>query len=277
MTRFTDNNSRFGHAIRKTADITDGRDGIPQIRRVLLPDEGRFYLFIFHRRILRICLAEEFPEDFEGVDIHRGFGVEFYVAEDLLRYFISDSAVEGNEHGFCDGQYHELLHYREMVADKRHKVLSLRAEAECYCKFEEESQMEIREIRAYRIQKKDVLFTPLEETLLIGPVLHDSVQDFAEEHGHGILEHVVTDSKQRIFHRQVPCGIKSGSRAFDDIGLQYVQRQEMGHAGLLSETLYKKTSPAIFFAEGMDDEGILTELGGMENYESGVLGHTISV
>ena len=35
MTRFTDNNSRFGHAIRKTADITDGRDGIPQIRRVL--------------------------------------------------------------------------------------------------------------------------------------------------------------------------------------------------------------------------------------------------
>ena len=42
--------------------------------------------------------GEEFAEDFEGIDIHGGFAVEFYVAEDFLRYFVSDSSVEGNQH-----------------------------------------------------------------------------------------------------------------------------------------------------------------------------------
>ena len=76
---------------------------------------------------------------------------------------------------------------------------------------------------------------------------------------------------------QVPRCEQRGFIGLDDIGLQYVQRQEKRHSGFLPHSFYKKTSPPIFPAQGMDDERILTELGGMENYESGVLGHTISV
>ena len=41
------------------------------------------------------------------------------------------------------------------------------------------------------------------------------------------------------------------------------QRQEEGHDGLFPGTAYKKTSPPVLLAQGMDDDRVLSELGGM--------------
>ena len=112
-----------------------------------------------------VYLDKEFPEDFEGVDIDGGFGVEFDVAEDFLGDFVADLAVERDEHGFGKGQGHEFLDYRVVVTDKRHEILGFRAEAESNRKLEEEADMEIAEIGLDRIQHEDVPFTPFEEAL----------------------------------------------------------------------------------------------------------------
>jgi len=201
--------------------------------------------------------------------------VEFDVAEDFLGDFVAYRAVERDEHGFGKGQGHESLYYRVVVTDKRHEILGFRAEAESNRKLEEEADMEIAEIGLDRIQHEDVPFTPFEKALFRGSVLDHAIDHLAHEHGHGILEHVAADPEERVAGDQIPGCKQCGFVGLDDIGLQHVQRQEKRHHGFLSRSLYKKASPPIFPAQGMDDERILTELGGKENYEFGVFGHTI--
>lgn len=248
MLRFTDGGDRFEEVIRKTANITEAGG-----------------------------LGEEFAEDFEGVYIDRGFGMIFYVAEDLLRYFVSDCSVQRDQHAVCKREGHEFLHYRIMLPDKRHKIMRLRTEAKGHGQLEKKTDMEIAEVGLDRVEEEDVFFTPFEKALLVDPILDHTVQDLAHEHRHGVLEHVVPYAQKRVSGNDVAGSEQCGLARFEDIGLQHIQRQEKGHHGLLSCTLYKKASPPIIPAQGMDDERILTELGGMKNYESGVLGHTLSV
>ena len=61
--------------------------------------------------------------------------MEFYVAEDFLRYFVSYGAVQRHEHGLCERKRHKLLDYRKMLADKRHEVSRLRTEAQLDCEL----------------------------------------------------------------------------------------------------------------------------------------------
>ena len=63
----------------------------------------------------------------------------FYVAEHLLRYFISERTVHGNEHGLGEGTTHETLHQLEVIPDERTQVTGLGAETEGDCQFKEES------------------------------------------------------------------------------------------------------------------------------------------
>lgn len=135
--------------------------------------------------------GEEFAEDFEGVYVEGGFGVEFDVAEDFLCYFVADLAIKRNQHGFGKGEGHELLHYLEMVTDKRDKVLCLGTEAESDRKLQQESYMEIAEIGLDGIKEKDILLAPFEEALLGSSVLDDTIEDLAHEHRHRVLEDIV--------------------------------------------------------------------------------------
>jgi len=137
--------------------------------------------------------------------------------------------------------------------------------------------MEIAEVGLDRIEKQNVLFTPFKEPLLISTVLDHTIEDLAHEHRHGILEHAVPYAQERMLGGKVTGCEQCGLVCLENLGFQHIQRQEKGHRGLLSGSLYKKTSPPIIPAQGMDDERILTELGGMKNYEFGALGHTLSV
>ena len=86
----------------------------------------------------------------------------FYVAEDFLCYFVSGGSVQRYEHGVGKREGHELFHDRIMFADKRHKILRLRAESQGDSQFEEETDMEVAEVGLDRVEEQNVLFTPFE-------------------------------------------------------------------------------------------------------------------
>ena len=96
MTGFTDKGHLGGHPIRKTADITDGRVGFGEVIHKMTDIR-----MAFPERQPDVCLDKEFPEDFEGIDIDGGFGVEFDVAEDFFRYFISYLSGKRDKHCLC--------------------------------------------------------------------------------------------------------------------------------------------------------------------------------
>ena len=54
------------------------------------------------------------------------------------------------------------------------------------------TEMEVAEIRLHGIQQENHLLAPVIQPVFITPVLDGPVQDLAHEHGHGILEHVIT-------------------------------------------------------------------------------------
>ena len=133
MARFTDGRDRFEKVIRKMARFTDGRDRFEEIIRKMsrfTDNDNGFRQSI--RKTANITdaggLGEEFAEDLERVYVYRGFGVIFYVAEDLLCYFVSGGSVQRYEHGVGKREGHELFHDRIMIAHERHKVLRLRTE-----------------------------------------------------------------------------------------------------------------------------------------------------
>lgn len=124
--------------------------------------------------------------------------MEFNVAEDLLGDFISYRAVEGDEHGLGEGGLHEALDGGIVIADKRLEVTGFRTETKGYGEFEEKPQMEVAEVVLHGVQQEDVPFAPFIETLFCRTFLDDPVEDFAHEHGHGVLEDVAADSEQRV-------------------------------------------------------------------------------
>lgn len=124
--------------------------------------------------------------------------MEFEVAEDGIRDFVAGCAVQGDEHRGGEIGLHELLHCGVIVADKGLEITGFGAEAEGDREFEEKADVEVAEVGLYCIQKQDDLLTPLVESLFISTVLDRAVEHFAHEHGHGIFEHVVTDTQKRV-------------------------------------------------------------------------------
>ena len=155
-----------------------------------------------------MVLCEEFPEDLQGMDVERGFGVEFYVAENSFCDFIPEGPGQGDEHGFGKGLLHEAFDYVIVFTDKGLQVTCLGTEAQGDGQFQKKMDVEIAEVGLHGVQQHDALLTPLIKTLLHGPFLHDPIQNLAKEHGHGVLEHIVSDSGQRMFRREIPCRVK---------------------------------------------------------------------
>ena len=135
--------------------------------------------------------------------------MEFYVAEDFLRYFISCDTVQRDKHGFRKRNRHETLYERIVVTDEGHKVAGLWTEAESNRKFKKESYVKIAEVDADGIQQEDILLAPLEKAFFISSFPHDPVKDLAHEHRHGILENVITDAQKGVTGNNIPCRIKS--------------------------------------------------------------------
>ena len=157
-------------------------------------------------------LSEEFAQDFKRIYIHGGFAVEFDIAEDFLRYFISHLSGQRNEHGFGERTLDESFNDGEVLACERLETLCLWTESEGYGQLEQESDMEIAEIAFYRVQQLYAFLAPLEKPLFVATLLDDPVEYFAHEKGHGILEHIASDSVQRIFRVQVAGDEKFGFR-----------------------------------------------------------------
>ena len=135
--------------------------------------------------------------------------MKFDIAEQLFRYFISCLAVKGEEHGLSEGLLHELLYYSKMFTYERSQVAGRGTEAEGDGQFQKVTYMEIAEVGLNGIQKHNILFAPFEEARLVDTVLDRPIEDFAQEHGHGVLEDIATYAQQRIFCRKVASGIKS--------------------------------------------------------------------
>lgn len=117
--------------------------------------------------------------------------MEFYIAEDSLRYFVSDCAGKRNQHRFCERFRHESVYDFMMVSGKRHKVTALGTESQFYGVFQQKADMEIAEIGPDDIKSKDASLTPFEQSLLGAAFLYATIEYFAHEHGHGVLVDVV--------------------------------------------------------------------------------------
>ena len=125
--------------------------------------------------------------------------MEFYVAEYLLRYFVPDCTGEGNKHGPGEGLLHELPHHRMIISDKWTQIAGFGTETQGYGQFKQETYMEITEIRLHGIQKDNALFTPLEEAWFVDSILYCPIKHLGQEHGHGILEDIASDTQKGIF------------------------------------------------------------------------------
>ena len=106
-------------------------------------------------------LSEEFAQDFKRIYIHGGFAVEFDIAEDFLRYFISHLSGQRDQHGFGERTLDESFHDREVGSGERSEIPSLRAESERDGQFEEESDVEVAEVAFYRVKQLYAFLAPL--------------------------------------------------------------------------------------------------------------------
>ena len=155
-----------------------------------------------------MVLCEEFPEDFQGVDIERRFGVEFYVAENPFCDFIPEGSGQGDEHGFGKGLLHEAFDCVTVFPDEGLQVTCLGTEAQGDGQFQKEMDVETAEVGLHGVQQHDALLTPLIKTLLHGPFLNGPIQNLAQEHGHGILEHIVPYACQGMLRGEISGRIK---------------------------------------------------------------------
>ena len=69
--------------------------------------------------------------------------------------------------------------------------------------------MEVAEVALHCIKKDDALFAPFKKSGLICPVLDSPVKDLAHEHGHGILEHIFPDARQRMSRNDITGSVKT--------------------------------------------------------------------
>ena len=152
--------------------------------------------------------------------------MEFEIAEDRFGDFVAGWTVQGDEHGFCSGRVHEFLNYGVVVADERLEVSGFRTEAQRNRQFQKEADVEIAEVGLYGIQKQDNLLTPFIKSFLISTILDCTIKDLTHEHGHRVLEHVITYAKKRMTENKVLCSIKVRFGCLDDVCFQNVQRQE---------------------------------------------------
>ena len=126
--------------------------------------------------------------------------------------------------------------------------------------------MEIAEIRLHCGKQEDLSPAPLEQVMFLCAFLDRTIDDFAKKHRHRILIYIIPDAEKRMTRSQISCCIKSGFCGFRDFRLKDIQRQQKRHY-LLSGTTHKETPPSVIPAEGVDDDGILPELGRMEDYQ----------
>jgi hypothetical protein len=111
-----------------------------------------------------------------------------------------------------------------VITDKRGQILGLGTETEGYRELEQKTDMKIAEVSPDAVQQKYILFTPLEKSLLAGSVLDYTIEDFAHEHCHRILEDIVPYSQKGMSGGNVSGGIEIGSGAFNDISLKNIER-----------------------------------------------------
>ena len=139
---------------------------------------------LFHSRSEPQTLRKQLPQDPQRIDVQGGVGVKFEVAEDGIRDFVAGCAVQRDEHGGGEIGLHELLHCGVIVTDEGLEVTGFRTEAQRNRQFQKEADVEVAEVRLYRIQKQDDLLAPLVESFFVCAVFDCAVEDFAHEHGH---------------------------------------------------------------------------------------------
>ena len=196
----------------------------------------------------------------------------FYIPEDILTDFVSESSGHWYEHRFRKGGAHKFFYKGMIVAEKRPEIITGRTETQSHSKLKEETDMEVAEIRLDGIQQKNLFFTPLIKPGLGTTFLYDTIQHLTQEHRHCVLVKIVPDAHKGTAYRQIPDRKEIRFSGIHNIGLKDIERQKKGHGLFIYRPDYK-TLPSIVFAESMDDYGIFSEFRGVEYYQRGVAGH----
>src|SRR5574344_792180 len=120
-----------------------------------------------------------------------------------------------------------------MFTGKWGKVFKHGGEAKRSGQFKQEAEVEIAEVAFHCIQGENRSAAPVEKALFIGTILDSAVEDFAEEHGHGVLQQIGTYPVQGIFCGDVPQAPQIGFRIFYDFCVKHVEGEEKSHPGIL--------------------------------------------
>ena len=153
----------------------------------------------------------------------------FDIPEDILTDFVSESSGHWHEHRFRKGGAHEFFYKGMIIAKERPEIITGRAEAQSHGKLKKEADMEVAEIRFYGIQQEYLPFAPLIKTGFSATLLHNTIQDLAQEHRHRVLVQVVTDAHKGTAYRQVPDRKEIGLTGIHNISLKDIERQKKGH------------------------------------------------
>ena len=127
-----------------------------------------------------------------------------------------------------------------------------------------EEQVEVGKIAFQGVQRKDLLLQPVRQAFFVRVFLHHPVEDFAHEERHRILVQVPADAFQRVQEREAAGVPEGGTGIGRDLRFHQVQRQEEGHGALRTDP-HQETPPSVRLAEGVEDDGMLPELGVAED------------
>ena len=126
--------------------------------------------------------------------------------------------------------------------------------------------MEVGIVTLQGIQGQDLPFEPVRQTVLAGLVPDNAEQDLAHEEGHRVLVDVAPDRVQRGDAGKVPREPELGLGILGHLGFENIQGQEQGHRRLRADA-HEEAPPAVFPAQSVKDDGVLTELRAADDYQ----------
>ena len=198
--------------------------------------------------------------------------METEIAEQQLRYFVTHLPAERHEQAGAEISAQQLPHAGEMLPGEGGEILPRGRETQRGGQLQQEAEVVVSVVPFQCIQGQDRALAPFEKPLLPAPLADSPVEDLAHKQGDGVLGRAGTQAHQRVFGRQAVDPPQVGLGIFHDLRVQDAQRLEerhpatFGHGG-------DETAPPPVGTEGVQDEGALPDLGGVQDDELGAVDH----
>ena len=167
---------------------------------------------------------------------------------------------------------HHGFQFHQVVPREWGQAVEIRGEAECRRQFQEEVQVEVREIRLERIQDENRLPAQVIYAIVPSGLFHGLEQDFAHEHCDAVLLQVAAYPDQGRAYAEIPCMPQGRPGVHRHIGLQDVHGLEIAVVPLCAD---HEPDPSPLLGQAVKDYRIFPESGDIQDNEFRVNSHFI--